>query len=532
MTPINRLFTSKLTWRLAVIAPFMVAVALRLYLIPLNRMPFDSDEAIFVLMARHILAGERPVFFYGEAYGGSTDSYFTALFYAFLGDSITVTRLVQTLEYMVGMLFTYLLARRLLPGSRFGPAATLWLMALPPLLLTTWTTPAVLYAVVIGLGGVISYLGYRLLHEDADRLGRWLLFGAVCGLSFWTFGLLVVYMVPVFALFLWRFKVRRVYLYLLSAVAFFLSSLPWWLQALPGLLVVYNPAQPTPLPPFLMRVFAFAAITLPGFLGLREPWAAELIWPALALPVLLFYLAALLYLLARRRDPAAPPLDSMGLALLGLQILTWLALYFGTRFSLDATGRYILPLYPVLFIAAALLLERLFRWRKAAAIGALVFILTFNLAAHLKAVQQVPPGITAQMNSALMFGNEFDPQLIDFVAQHGGRGYSHHWISYKIAALSHDQVILAAFLPFRPDLRWNVLDDRYPPYVAAVSAAPHPVYVTHREPHLETYLQQQLAAHGITYQTHNIGPYRVYFDLSAAITPLQMNLGPGSAAAE
>ena len=43
-------------------------------------------------------------------------------------------------------------------------------MALPPLLMTTWTTPAVLYAVVVGLGSIISYLGYRLLREDAESL--------------------------------------------------------------------------------------------------------------------------------------------------------------------------------------------------------------------------------------------------------------------------------------------------------------------------------------------------------------------------
>ena len=79
-------------------------------------------------------------------------------------------------------------------------------------------------------------------------------------------------------------------------------------------------------------------------------------------------------------------------------MLTWLALYFGTRFSLDATGRYSLPLYPVLFITTGLFLERLYRWRRPAAIGLLTAVLAFNLAAHVKAIQRVPPGITAQMN--------------------------------------------------------------------------------------------------------------------------------------
>jgi 4-amino-4-deoxy-L-arabinose transferase-like glycosyltransferase len=492
-------------------------------------MPFDSDEAIFLLMSRHILAGERPLFFYGEAYGGSADSYLTALFFYFFGQKIAVARLVQSLEYLVGMGFTYLLARRLLPQARLGSLAVLWLMALPPLLLTTWTTPAVLYAVVIALGSLISYLGYRLLGEDAGRPGRWLLFGAVCGLAFWTFGILAVYMVPVFILLLSRFRWRRLPAYLLSALAFFLCSLPWWSQALAGLAVVYNPDLPPVTLPFLTRLFAFFAITLPGFFGFREPWSPQIIWPVLAVPVLIFYAAAILYALPwlRRNDPAEPVVEPLGFGLLGLQVLTWLALYFGTRFSLDATGRYILPLYPVLFIVVGLFLERLYRWRRPLAVGVLAAVLAFNLATHLKAIQQVPPGITAQMNPAFWFTNEFDQELIDFVAGQGGRGYSHHWISYKIAFLSDEQVILTAYLPYRPDLRWLPLDDRYPAYAAAVAASPQRVFVTHRDPNLETYLQRAFAGRGISYRTRDIGPYRVYYDFSAAISPQEIGLGPG-----
>lgn len=517
-------------WRsiLLLASPFVAATGLRLYLLPLSRMPFDSDEAIFLLMSRHILRGERPLFFYGEAYGGSADSYLTALFYALFDDTIAVARLAQSLEYLAGMLFTYLLARRLLPGANFGPPAMLWLMALPPLLMTTWTTPAVLYAVVIGLGSVISYLGHRLLFEDADRRGRWLLFGAVCGLAFWTFGILVVYMLPVFLLFLWRWQRRRLPNYLLSAAAFFLFSLPWWTQALPGLLVVYNPEQPPDIPPFIFRVFAFLTLTLPGFFGFREPWRPDILWPWLAGPILLFYLAALLYAIPylRRNDDHRPPVEPVGWVMLGLQVLVWLALYFGTRFSLDATGRYILPLYPVLFMAAGLLLERLYRWRRPAAIALLTAILAFNLAAHLKAAQRVPPGLTAQMNPAFWFGNEHDQALIDFVAAQGGLGYSHHWISYKIAFLSDERVILAAYLPYRADLAWLPLDDRYAPYGAAVAGGQRRVYVTHREPNLENYLQTTFKERDIAYQIKDIGPYRVYYNLSGLITPQEMGFGP------
>lgn len=517
-----------LTWRpFLVVGAFIAAAALKLYISPAARMPFDSDEAIFLLMARHILEGERPLFFYGEAYGGSFDSYLMALFFRFFDDTVAVGRLVQSLEYLVGMGFTYLLARRLMPGARLGPLAVLWLMAIPSLLMSTWTTPAVLYAIVICLGSILLYLGHRLLWEDADRPWRWALFGAVAGLSFWTFGILVIYMLPLFIFFIGRFRWRRWPGYLLGAVAFFLFSAPWWVQAAAGLQLIINPEPLIGMPSLPLRIFAFLGLALPSYFGFRDPWSPSMTWPALAPAVIIFYLIAILYAIPpirRRIDQAPPTVEPVGFAVLGVQVLVWTLLYFGTGFSLEATGRYLLPLYPALFFAVGLLLERIGHWRQSLVIGLLATLLAFNLGTHFRAVRATPPGITAQMNPVLHFGNTSDQALIDFLASHGGRGYSHHWISYKIAFLSDDQVILASHLPYRADLYWNPLDDRYPPYAAAVAASPKRVYVTHREPHLEDYLQGAFAEYGVTYQIQDIGPYRVYYDLSSAISPQALGL--------
>lgn len=506
---------------LAVLAPFVINLALRVYLLPLRRTPFDSDEALFLLIARHILRGERPLFFYGENYGGTLDSYITAIFFALLGDSIALARLVQAGLYLLGMLFTYLLARRLLPGSRFGPLAALWLLALPPLLLTNWTHPAVRYAIVFTLGSLILYLGHRLLREDADRLGVWLLFGAICGLAFWTFGILATYMLPVFLLFLRTFKVRRMPLYAAAAVMFFLFSLAWWLQLADGLRVLYNPDHPADLPPFYLRVFAFFALMLTTFFGIREPAGIQPVWPLLSALVLVFYMAVILYAIPwfRRKDKRQPAIDSTGFLMLGLQVILWLIFFFATRFSLDATGRYITPLYPALAIAVGLALERLYRQRQAIGVGALAALLAFNLAVHLKATWQEPSGITAQMNPSLMFGNAHDQELIDFVAAQGGRGYSHHWISYKIAYLSHEQVILAGYLPYRAEKGWMLDKNRYEPYAVAVEQAGNRVFVIHHEPALEQYLELAFTEHKISYSIKDIGPYRIYYNLSQIFTP-------------
>ena len=71
------------------------------------------------------------------------------------------------------------------------------------------------------------------------------------------------------------------------------------------------------------------------------------------------------------------------------------------------------------------------------------------------------------------------------------------------------------------------MDDRYQPYVDAVESSSNQVYVTHREPNLEAYLKNAFDEQAISYQIKDIGPYRVYYELSSLISPTHLGLGPG-----
>ncbi|GAB4458545.1 MAG: hypothetical protein Kow0031_38900 [Anaerolineae bacterium] len=310
---------------------------------------------------------------------------------------------------------------------------------------------------------------------------------------------------------------------------FFIFSLAWWLHAVEGLRVLYNPENPPNLLPLWLRVFAFLTITLTGFFGIREPANPELVWPPLSALVLSFYLLAILYTIPKvhRKDPHHPKIDRLGFLILGLQVVTWLIFYFATRFSMDATGRYITPLNQALVIAGGLLLEGIFRRRRWLGVGVLAALLAFNLAVHLNVVRHVPPGVSSQTIPSLWLGNQHDQELIDFVAAQGGRGYSHHWISYKIAYLSKEQVILVSFLPYLADRGWELKDTSYQPYAEAVANAENPVFVIHHDPNLLFYLDQAFAEHNITHQIKDIGPYRVYFNLSENLSLRELGLDPG-----
>ena len=73
----------------------LIAFIARAVLLASNTVSFHSDEAVVALMARHILQGERPVFFYGQAYMGSLDAWLVAIGFQLLGESVLTIRFVQ-----------------------------------------------------------------------------------------------------------------------------------------------------------------------------------------------------------------------------------------------------------------------------------------------------------------------------------------------------------------------------------------------------------------------------------------------------
>jgi hypothetical protein len=273
----------------------------------------------------------------------------------------------------------------------------------------------------------------------------------------------------------------------------------------------------------LQRLGGFLLLGIPALVGLRFPWEGRYILVYLAPLVLTFYLVAFVGL--ARRGPSLPAAGRSGLQLLLLFAAGFMLFFVGTRFGLDATGRYLLPLYPLLCIAVggwwSGLKPRARRWGSIA----LACILAFNLAGVALGAAE-PPGLTTQFIPALQTGNEYDQALIDFLLQNGTPyGYSHHWVSFKIAFLSGERVILAPLLPFRI----NAYDDpghadRYPPYTVLAESAADPVYVTTNQPWLDDLLRQRFSERGIAFQESTIGPYRIFHHLSQAISP--KDLGP------
>lgn len=287
----------------ALASALLVAAALKLSLVLAGAVPFNSDEAVVALMARHILQGERPVFFYGQAYMGSLDAWLVAGAFRLFGEGVFAVRLVQIGLYLLYLVTLWLLARRLFSDRRIANAAV-WIAAVPTVLVTTYTTASLGgYGETLVLGNLILWLGHRAVFSEKETPWNWLALGLVGGIAIWTLALAGVYLFPVFLLLVWagvRSARRSVWWnYVLLVLSFLAGSSPWWLYNIAhsgAALAALTAGTPIPTT-FLQRLTGLVLLGLTTLFGLRFPWTAELSPIPEQLLGVSLYLAAAVYAL-------------------------------------------------------------------------------------------------------------------------------------------------------------------------------------------------------------------------------------------
>ena len=181
----------------------LLSIGLKAGLLALRAFPFNADEAIVALMARHILHGRWPAFFYGQAYMGSLDATLTALGFAVFGEDVQVIRWIQVLFTPGRSPPVCSLAWRC---TRSKPAAVVagLLLAIPNVNLTLYTTVSLGgYGEALLLGQILLLLTLDLLDRSRRRY-RYAVWGFLAGIGFWTFGLTLVYILPSGIALAWR----------------------------------------------------------------------------------------------------------------------------------------------------------------------------------------------------------------------------------------------------------------------------------------------------------------------------------------
>lgn len=512
----------------------VIAAGWKILLLAKDTIPFNADEAVVGLMAGHILNGARPIFFYGQAYMGSLDAYLVAGLFIITGQSILAIRITQLLLYLGTIITTILIAKVGFQSLKAGWIAG-FILAIPPVNTTLYTTASLGgYGEALLIGNIVVLVGFFVLQNFNGR-GRLnypllLLLGILAGIGLWANGLTLVYSLPVGLVVLFSFfKIpefswrRLVGFFSVAMAGVFIGSLPWLIfalqngfQALVGELLGSAVAVETQpwfqiISQHLINLVLFG---LTALLGFRPPW--EVRWLAAPLlPLVLIFWVSIIYFWLRSFNRESTNKDSF-LILNGIG-LCLVAGFVLTPFGVDPSGRYFLPLSVILALLAGLVISRM---KKIFIVGLTGLILVFQLWGTLECALHNPPGITTQFNPITQIDTSYQDDLVQFLQKKGvTHGYSNYWVSYPVAFMSDEKIILSPRLPYHLDLGYTDRDDRYPPYTELVKESRSVAFVTTNHPALDNLIRTQLLAKSVTWEENRIGNYQIFFNLSQKVEP-------------
>lgn len=511
----------------ALIGALTVAAGLKIWLSVSESVPLNGDEAVVSLMARHILQGARPTFFYGQAYMGSLDAWLVAIGFRLFGEGVMAVRIVQSFLYLIYLITIWALTRKFYRDKLTANFAVL-IAAIPPVLVTTYTTATLGgYGESLILGNLILLIGYNVTFGDRKEDWRaWLFLGLAGGLAFWVLGISGIYLLPIGLVGLWQFSIKKIRYYAIAGMAFFAGGSAWWLYNLQhsweAFAALAGP-DPTIQINFIERFIGFLFLGITTLFGVRMPWTPTFIpWPLLIIAITM-YLALGLYKL--RIAKGSIVLNPGAAKLLILFVAVFLVVFNISRFGVDVSGRYFLPMYLVLLMLMAEFATFAWHNKRIFGIGIVVINLLFNGAATWLAATSSDK-ITTQLDPITNFDNSHDDELMTFLRDNGEiRGYSNYWVSFRIAFLSGEKIIFSADIPDKLDLSLTSKYNRYPLYADLVDASEKVAYITTKHPILNADLRAKFDALGVTYLEEQIGDFHIFYSLSRTVRPEELGYG-------
>jgi hypothetical protein len=446
-----------------VVAGAAAGVGLRLavWLSPFGQ--YESDEAVWGLMAKHAFDGGLSAFYWGQGYGGILEVLPTGLLFSVTGTSWITLRLVPIAITAVAALLVWRVGRRTI-GNTGGAVAAVVFWVFPFYLVWKSTRAHGFYASGLVLALLVLLLVLRL-DERRSRSDAALL-GLVLGVAWWQTTQIVAIALPALAWLTWRRpSVWRdawvaVPLTLLGALPWLVSNLrhDWWSFELDA-----------PAPSYPTRLRGGLSGTLPMALDLRLPFTSD--WLAgKAVAGAAYVLLLALFAVAAYRLRRAP------VAVLAVVAVAYPLLYAVSDYTwLNDEPRYMVLLVPVLVLLLCLPVTTVRRGAVAVAVATALSIVSF---ASLDVERY---RISADGH---LVPREFAPLVEELDRLGIRRVFGHYWITYRLTFETDERIVAAdadtdslaerepgAILPELP------YDTRRPDYADDVVAVEAPAWV-------------------------------------------------------
>ncbi len=509
----------------------------RILLLSINAFPFNADEAIVGLMAKHILAGENSLYFYGQSYMGSLDAYLVAFGFLIFGKQIWVIRLIQILLYGLVIVFTYLFVDVTFHNKKIAFISSLFLV-FPAVNIVLYTTVSLGGYGESLLFGIVSFYLAALIDKDSGnhnlrKLTYLGLLGFIFGLGLFVNPISLTMILPAVVFVIWglvkqmQTKKSLFMNFLVLGIFFLLGSSPFWYSLFftNGLSVfkeIGGSAVAIESNSYLKKILSHAiSFLLFGptvILGLRPPWEINIIGIYLVPFVMLFWILLVYFLIRRKINPVKefkifiPLVGIIGLVVVG---------FIFTSFGIDPSGRYFLPIVLPLSIFLGYAIVRINnKFLYLFAMVTIVFHIYGTLSSGLK-----PPFITTQFYSPAQVDHTKMYELENFLlSENEYYGFSNYWISYPLAFISDEKIISVPKLPYHQDLRYTARDNRITEYNDLIEAADTYFYLTSNNARLDDLLVSSLNKNDVSFLQKTIGDYLIFYNLSKKIAPEELGI--------
>ena len=425
---------------------------------------YDGDEAVWGLMARHVLDGEFSSFFWGQGYGGTLEVLPTAGLFAVFGTSWWAARLVPIVLTAVAALLVWRVGRRTIgePAAWFA-AAIFWVF--PAYLVWKSTRAHGFY----GSGLVLALLVLLLVLRLSERrsLPDTALLGLVIGVGFWQTAQIVAVVVPAV---IWL-TVRRPGVWRdawIGVVPLLVGVLPWLLSNVRHDWWSFDMTV-RGVPSYVGRLRGYGSGTFPMALDLRLPFTSEWVAGKLISGAVYVALLGLLVFFGWR-------LRKTNIALLVLVVLLYPFIYSYSEYTwLFDEPRYLVLLIPVV----VLLLCAPLRTAPRGAVGLGVAVaLTLVSFARLDA-----PRYRIQADGHLV-PRDFAPLIAELDRREIRHVLGHYWIVYRTGFESRERIKggeadLGTLAERRPGVVLPIPPEgvRWPPYAVAAREVEAPAWV-------------------------------------------------------
>jgi hypothetical protein len=491
--------------RLIFLLPIILILGGFLRLLFLITPSMDSDQAVTGLMARHILGGEFPFFFYAQDYCGSIEAYLVSIFFFFFGVSRFILDLTICIESLLFILLLYYLARSIF-DEKIALLSAVFAAFSSYFLIFHSVLARAAYIEIAIIGVLLFIFGHRIIYRDARTSRNFFFLGFLCGLGMWTHLLILFYLPPIFLLLFLKdkwFWVRRTILFFLLGLI--LGGLPLWVHNTIHLLATWHFLMDTPggsaaVSTSLKEFFLYR---FPEALGVRFNETQRFFIPFFSFPLYIGYLIVFLFLFLSHWKHFVNMIkfrinQNTGLDLFLLFLLFFPFIFAFSGFASSHTSRYLVPLFSGLPILFAVFTDRL----KSCSFGIAFLFLLLHLFSNIYGTIKVLPLFSNEQTRNYQQARKIDQDLFSFLRERKIKSVytPDYWISVQLTFDSREEIIFA-----------QPVGDRYPPFTWLTDRDSHPAFLF-RGGNKE--FEETLKSIGGTYQKSHISKYSLYYNFS------------------